>query len=88
MSWSWSIEWAETRAQVLKEVLCKYGLEQDEQALWALGVRDVDDIAWMSEAEMRDGRLTGRFEQYVAMQEGEYAVGEQEEENWYCYGEA
>lgn len=83
-----SIELAENAAMELKEVLRKYGLEKDQQALWALGVRHVDDIAWMSEAEMRDGRLTGRFEQYVAMQEGEHAVGEQEEENWYCYGEA
>jgi hypothetical protein len=69
----WSIEWAENTAKDLKEVLCQYGLEKDQQALWAVGVRKVDDIAWMSEAQMRDARLTGSFEQYVAMQEGEFA---------------
>ncbi len=82
-----SIELAENAAMELKEVLCKYGLEKDQQALWAVGVREVDHIPWMSEVEMRDARLTGTFEQYVAMQEGEHAVGEKEEENWYCYGE-
>ena len=67
------MEWAENASMALKEVLCKYVLEKDQQALWAVGVRQVDDIAWMSENEMRDTRLTGSFEQYVAMQEGEYA---------------
>ena len=64
----------------LKEVLCKYGLEKDQQALWSIGVRKVEDIAWMSEVEMRDARLTGSFEQYVAMREGEFA--EDDEEVW------
>ena len=73
-----SIELAESRAKELNEVLCKYGLEKDQKALWAVGVRNVDDIAWMSEAEMRDARLTGSFEQYVAMQEGEYAEDDEE----------
>ncbi len=68
-----SIELAENAAKDLKEVLCQYGLEKDQQALWAVGVRHVDDIPWMSEAQMRDARLTGSFEQYVAMQEGEFA---------------
>ena len=68
-----STELAENAAKDLKEVLRQYGLEKDQQALWAVGVRQVDDIPWMSEAEMRDARLTGSFEQYVAMQEGEFA---------------
>ena len=68
-----SIELAERRAMELKEVLVQYGLEKDQQALWAVGVRKVDDIPWMTEAQMRDGRLTGSFEEYVAMQEGEFA---------------
>ena len=73
-----STELAENAAKELKEVLCKYGLEKDQKALWAVGVRNVDDIAWMSEVEMRDARLTGSFEQYVAMQEGEYAEDDEE----------
>ncbi len=64
---------AQRRFAELREVLVKYGLEQDQQALWAVGVRHVDDIPWMSEEMMRDARLTGSFEQYVAMQEGEFA---------------
>ena len=68
-----SIELAERRATELKEVLVKYGLEKDQEVLRVMGVADVGDIAWMSAEEMRDARLTGSFEQYVAMQEGEYA---------------
>ncbi len=67
------MEWTENAAKELKEVLCKYGLEKDQQTLWVVGVRKVDDIVWMSSEQMRDARLTGRFEQYVAMQAGEYA---------------
>ena len=73
-----SIELAERRATELKEVLVKYGLEKDQQALWAVGVRKVDDIAWMSEAQMRDGRLSGSVEEYVAMQVGESAADGEE----------
>ena len=68
------------RKQELREVLVKYGLESDLEALWGMGFR-TGDIAWMSAAEMRDdARLTGSFEQYVAMQEGEFAVEEPEVE--------
>ena len=73
-----SIELAENAAKELKEVLCKYGLEKDQEVLRVMGVTDVGDVAWMSEEEMRDGRLTGSFEQYVAMQEGEYAEDDEE----------
>ncbi len=75
------------RKEELKEVLVKYGLGADLEALWGMGFR-MDDIAWMSAQEMgNDARLTGSFEQYVAMQEGEFAVEEPEVENWYRYGE-
>jgi hypothetical protein len=68
------MEWKEQmRAIALKEVLCKYGLEKDQEVLRVMGVADVEDIAWMSAEEMMDARLTGSFEQYVAMQEGEFA---------------
>jgi hypothetical protein len=74
MSGSWCMEWKEQmRAIALKEVLCKYGLEKDQEVLRVMGVADVGDIAWMSAEEMMDARLTGSFEQYVAMQEGEFA---------------
>ena len=75
---SWNIQWAEERAITLKEVLCKYGLEKDQQALWAIGVSHVDDIPWMSADAMRDPRLTGILAQYVAMQEGESAEDDPE----------
>ena len=75
---SWNIQWAEARAIALKEVLCNYGLEKDQQALWAIGVRQVDDIPWMTAADMRDPRLTGTVTQYVAMQEGEYAEDDEQ----------
>ena len=39
-----SIELAERRAKELKEVLCKYGLEKDQEAMWSVGVRNVDDV--------------------------------------------
>ena len=74
------------RKQELKDVLVKYGLGVDLDALWGMGFR-TDDIPWMSTEEMKDARLRGSFEQYVAMQEGEYPVEEPEEHNWYRYGE-
>ena len=75
---SWKIQWAEASAIALKEVLCNYGLEKDQQALWAIGVRNVDDIPCMTADDMRDPRLTGTVAQYVAMQEGEYAEDDEE----------
>ena len=75
------------RKEELRELLCKYGLEADVEALWAMGLQYTSDIPWMSAEEMRDARLTGTFEQYVAMQEGEFAVEEPEVENWYRHGE-
>ena len=69
MSWTWTIEWEEERALDVKEVLCKYGLEKDQQALYALGVHCVSDIPWITTDVMRDPRLTGTVEQYLAMQE-------------------
>ncbi len=58
------------RKQELKEVLVKYGLGADLETLWGMGF-STHDIAWMSAEEMGgDARLTGSFEQYVAMQEG------------------
>ena len=71
----------------LRVLLCKYGLEADLEALWAMGFHQTDDIPWMSAEEMRDARLTGSFKQYVAMQEGEFPVEEPEVENWYRHGE-
>ena len=71
----------------LRVLLCKYGLEADLEALWAMGLCDTDDIPWMTACEMRDARLTGSVEQYVAMQEGEFPVEEPEVENWYRHGE-
>jgi hypothetical protein len=65
--------WAEERALALKEVLCGYGLEQDQNVLYALGVEQVSDIPWMSAMDMRDPRLKGTAAQYLAMQQGEYA---------------
>jgi hypothetical protein len=41
----------------------------------------------MSAEDMSDPRLTGTFEQYAAMQAGEFAVEEPEVENWYTYRE-
>ena len=71
----------------LREVLVKYGLEADLETLWDMGFR-TDDSPWMSAEEMRDDvRLTGSFEEYVAMQGGEFAVEEPEVENWYRQGE-
>jgi hypothetical protein len=52
-----------------------------------MGLRDTDDIPWMSAEDMSDPRLTDTFQQYVAMQAGEFAVEEPEVENWYRYGE-
>ena len=75
---SWNIQWAEASAIALKEVLCNYGLEKDQQSLWAIGVRHVDDIPCMTADDMRDPRLTGTVAQYVAMQEGEYAEDDAE----------
>lgn len=46
-----NIACAEESAAALKEVMCKYGLQVDQQVLWELGVRGVDDIAWMSAEE-------------------------------------
>jgi hypothetical protein len=75
------------RKQELKEVLVKYRLVADLETLWGMGF-STDDIAWMSAEEMgADARLTGSFEQYLAMQEGEFAVEEPEEHNWYRHGE-
>jgi len=74
------------RKQELKEVLVKYGLGADLETLWDMGF-STDDIPWMSAEEMSDARLTGTFEQYLAMQKGEFAVEEPEEHNWYRYGE-
>jgi hypothetical protein len=75
------------RKDELRAVLRKYGLEPDLETLWTTSLRDTDDIPWMSAEDMRDPRLTGTFEQYVAMQAGEFAVEEPEVENWYRYGE-
>ena len=74
----YNIQWAEASAIALKEVLCKYGLEKDQQALWAIGVRNVDDIPCMTAEDMRDPRLTGTVAQYVAMQEGEHAEDDEQ----------
>ena len=78
------------RKEELGEVLCKYGLQADLEVLWEMGLRDVEDIpwmtgcdAWMKVGEMRDKRLQGTAAQYIAMQEGEFAVEEPEVENWY-----
>ena len=75
------------RKEELRSVLRKYGLELDLETLWATSVRSTDDIPWMSAEDMKDPRLTGTFQQYVAMQSGEFAVEEPEVENWYRYGE-
>jgi hypothetical protein len=56
----------------VKEVLCKYGLEKDQQALYALGVHSVSDIPWITADDLLDPRLKGTPAQYLAMQEGEY----------------
>ena len=86
-----SANYTPTRDRVRKEellsVLRKYGLEPDLETLYIIGLRSPDDIPWMSAEDMRDPRLTGTFEQYVAMQAGEFAVEEPEVENWYRYGE-
>ena len=71
----------------LRALLCKYGLEADLEALWAMGFHQTSDIPWMTAEDMTDARLTGSFKQYVAMQEGEFAVEEPEVENWYRHGE-
>jgi hypothetical protein len=75
------------RKDELRAVLRKYGLEPDLETLWTTSLRDTDDIPWMSAEDMSDPRLTGTFDQYVAMQAGEFAVEEPEVENWYRYGE-
>ena len=75
------------RKEELHSVLLKYGLELDLETLWTTSLRSTDDIPWMSAEEMSDPRLTGTFQQYVAMQSGEFAVEEPEVENWYRYGE-
>ena len=78
------------RKEELREVLCKYGLQADLEVVWDMGLRDVEDIPWMTfddpwmtDGEMRDKRLRGTAAQYIAMQEGEFAVEEPEVENWY-----
>jgi hypothetical protein len=76
-----------TRKDELLSVLRKYGLEPDLETLYIIGLRDTDDIPWMSAEDMSDPRLTGTFEQYTTMQAGEFAVEEPEVENWYRYGE-
>ena len=76
------------RKEELRSVLLKYGLELDLETLLTTSLlRSTDDIPWMSAEEMSDPRLTGTFEQYVAMQSGEFPVEEPEVENWYCYRE-
>ncbi len=75
------------RKEELRSILRKYGLELDLDTLWTTSLRSPDDIPWMSAEEMSDPRLTGTFQQYVAMQSGEFAVEEPEVENWYRYGE-
>ena len=75
------------RMEELRIVLCKYSLEADLEALWAMGLRDTDDIPWMTACDMRHPTLKGSVEQYVAMQEGEFAVEEPEVEKWYRYGD-
>jgi hypothetical protein len=78
------------RMEALRAVLCKYGLEVDFSALWAMGVRE-GDVAWlvMTAEEMLENGLTGSAEQYVAMQQGEYVSepADEGETNWYRYGE-
>ena len=57
------------RKEELRSVLLKYGLELDLETLMTTSLlRSTDDIPWMSAEEMSDPRLTGTFEQYVAMQ--------------------
>jgi hypothetical protein len=75
------------RKDELRAVLRQYGLEPDLETLHIIGLRDTDDIPWMSAEDMSDPRLTGTFDQYLAMQAGEFAVEEPEVENWYRYGE-
>ena len=75
------------RKEELRSVLRKHGLELDLETLWATSVRSTDDIPWMSAEDMSDPRLTGTFQQYVAMQSAEFPVEEPEVENWYRYGE-
>ena len=75
------------RKDELRSVLRKYGLSSDLETLCIMGLRDTDDIPWMSAEDMSDPRLTGTFQQYAAMQAGEFAVEEPEVENWYRYGE-
>ena len=76
--------------EALRAVLCKYGLEADLGAVWAMGVRE-GDVAWwvMTAEEMLENGLTGSAEQYAAMQQGEYVVepADEGETNWYRYGE-
>ena len=67
------IEWIEQRAEAVKEVLSKYGLEMDQRALYALGVHSVSDIPWLNATDLLDPQLKGTPAQYKAMQEGEYA---------------
>jgi hypothetical protein len=72
------IEWIEQRAVAVKEVLSKYGLEMDQQALYALGVHSVDDIPWLNATDLLDPQLKGTPAQYKAMQEGEYAQDDEQ----------
>ena len=62
----------------MKEVLSKYGLGKDQQALYAIGVHSVRDIPWINADDLCDPRLKGTQAQYVAMQEGESAEDDAE----------
>jgi hypothetical protein len=87
MSTNYTPSPSRARKEELRSVLRKYGLSSDLETLYIIGLRDTDDIPWMSAEDMSDPRLTGTFEQYVAMQEGEHAVEEPEVEHWYRHGE-
>jgi hypothetical protein len=79
MSYSYDrIERIEQRAADVKEVLSKYGLEMDQQALYDLGLKSVDDIPYLNATDLLDPQLKGTPAQYKAMQEGEYAQDDEQ----------